>query len=367
MGVQLPSTFRTLQMWRAIAALLVVFFHNSCSIFSLKKYWDYDPLHSFFNFGSAGVGLFFVLSGFIIFYVHWNDIHCPSRLFVFLKKRFIRIYPIYWLILLPITVIYFLVPLFGLGFEREGWTIASSFALIHIHSSNTILVVAWTLYHEVLFYFLFSILILDKRVGTAVLVIWFIMSVFFFFQPYNGAEYDSGNAFLFSSSHLLFLLGMAACWVVKSGIMSIRTAWVLLTIGILVFIGLGMEEDYIGSIDPSLRNLFYGIASFMMLVGGVELERIGPFRVPKLLQLIGDASYSIYLIHFPALSVLAKLFSKPILKDHIPVAISYILMSFLVVYGGIIMHTLIEKPMLNFLAKKLRDGKASLQQDMPKI
>lgn len=90
MGKPVVQVFSSLQLWRGLAALLVVLFHTSL-IFTLEKYWGADPMKGLFSFGAAGVEMFFVISGFIILHVHWGDIGVPGKLPGFLKKRFVRI------------------------------------------------------------------------------------------------------------------------------------------------------------------------------------------------------------------------------------------------------------------------------------
>lgn len=81
----------SLQVLRAIAALLVVMYHsNVFSDLILKR----EYLMGIFRFGYSGVDLFFVLSGFIIYYAHKNDFGNFSKLRPYLIKRFTRIYRI---------------------------------------------------------------------------------------------------------------------------------------------------------------------------------------------------------------------------------------------------------------------------------
>ena len=58
-------------------------------------------------------------------------------------------------VLLAIIPIYFVVPHFGAGHEREPLVVISSFLLLPFTDFPTILVVAWTLVFEVFFYFVF--------------------------------------------------------------------------------------------------------------------------------------------------------------------------------------------------------------------
>ena len=74
------------------------------------KYLEFDPSRRLFDFGHAGVEFFFVLSGFIILHIHWKDLGHPSRFSSFAGKRFLRIYPMYWLVLAAIIPVYFFSP-----------------------------------------------------------------------------------------------------------------------------------------------------------------------------------------------------------------------------------------------------------------
>ena len=69
---------------RGFACLIVVLFHYSMG----RPWFDLG-----FSLGYAGVDLFFILSGFVIF----MSIEKEKNPLRFLKKRFIRLYPLYWL------------------------------------------------------------------------------------------------------------------------------------------------------------------------------------------------------------------------------------------------------------------------------
>src|SRR5262249_9117978 len=92
-----------IQAARGIAALLVVAFHLTGLS---QRLWNQTFAGGFFAFGWAAVDLFFVLSGFIIYYVHGRDIVRPERLRPYAWRRFARIYPIYAIVTLAILPIY---------------------------------------------------------------------------------------------------------------------------------------------------------------------------------------------------------------------------------------------------------------------
>src|SRR6516165_1374991 len=136
---------RSLQACRCLAVLLVVVHHTSNGIFVLPKYFNCKPLGHLFYFGEAGVDFFLVLSGFIITYVHRRDVGRPDRLRVYAWKRLTRIYPTYWAALVPLVLVFFLVPQFGLGHERDVDSILCSMLLLPHPHHAPILGVAWTL------------------------------------------------------------------------------------------------------------------------------------------------------------------------------------------------------------------------------
>jgi len=151
MPVLMPTKLKTLQLCRGLAAALVLLFHAT-SVSS--AFLNYDLLHGIFLFGYSGVDFFFVLSGFIIFWIHRVDLGHPARLRPYLRKRFIRIYPLYWVVFLVLLPIYFGLP----NNFHDCLVLLKSFLLLP-QVSNPVLTVAWTLSSELFFYGLFGLAI----------------------------------------------------------------------------------------------------------------------------------------------------------------------------------------------------------------
>jgi exopolysaccharide production protein ExoZ len=146
------NKLNSLQILRALAALLVLLFHGQGVV---KQVFHGNYFNQYFSMGKCGVDIFFVLSGFIIFYTNHKLIGKPSSFLGFIKKRLIRIYPIYWIVTLAILPAYLFVPSFGQGDELQTNVIIPSFLLVPGYRAP-ILVAGWTLIHELLFYLLFS-------------------------------------------------------------------------------------------------------------------------------------------------------------------------------------------------------------------
>lgn len=345
------SMLKSLQAGRGIAALMVVFYHLNGSIFGKPEY-DPNQMHPLFEAGWAGVDFFFVLSGFIIYHVHQKDIGKRGRLGDYAFKRFVRIYPTYWLVLAAIVPIYFLKPSFGAGFETNPAQIAASFALWPM-PNYPILQVAWTLRHEVLFYLAFALLIAHRPTGILVLMAWALACGGWLA---SGAK-DFPASFLLHEVNLLFFLGIATAWACDAARLRPTPAACLLIAGVLVFLRstLAVVEGAPGA----LTHIGFGIGSALAIFGGVNLERGGRLPVPRLLSLLGDASYSIYLTHFLALSLSAKVLYGSHLDGLLPRTVIFIILLVGATVAGLAFHFYVEKPVLNLFKRRHKGDRSN--------
>ena len=106
----------SLQVFRGVAALLVVLHH--AGTFSVGHFGA-PFLGNALDWGASGVDFFFVLSGFIIYFIHRPDLGRPERLRGFALKRLVRVYPIYWVACGVVIPLYFLSPGMGPGYARD--------------------------------------------------------------------------------------------------------------------------------------------------------------------------------------------------------------------------------------------------------
>ena len=150
----------SLQVFRGVAALLVVLHH--AGTFSVGHFGA-PFLGNALDWGASGVDFFFVLSGFIIYFIHRPDLGRPERLRGFALKRLVRVYPIYWVACGVVIPLYFLSPGMGPGYARDPGAIVTSLLLIP-QAHFPVLGQAWTLTYEMLFYGVFGALIWRFRV-----------------------------------------------------------------------------------------------------------------------------------------------------------------------------------------------------------
>jgi exopolysaccharide production protein ExoZ len=287
---------------RGAAAVLVVLVHSS-SMLSAPKYFGEMAFYGLFKFAHAGVDFFFVLSGFIIFHVHRTDLGNPARFSKYLTRRFVRIYPTYWVVLFILGLILVVSPSRDL-YERDVVAVVTSMLLLPVPDHMPILGVAWTLQHEVLFYALFSILFFRISLGVVVLAVWAGLIIW---QMLTGDFRTFPASFLFSTFNIQFFFGIAvaaALWRLppfRPGLM--------LSAGTVLFFSTGLAESFIANFPSQSPgpHLLYAAGAALALYGMAAGERSGKLRtVPGWAVSLGTASYSIYLLHTIVIMILQQ-------------------------------------------------------------
>lgn len=346
------KVFQSLQASRGLAALMVIFYHCE-GIISLSKYWHVS--RHYFRFGASGVDFFFVLSGIVIFHVHEVDIGKIDKLREYTWKRIRRIYPIYWVVLIMMLPVYFGVSSFGNGFERNPAVILDSFLLMPLTRTETIVPVAWTLYHEIMFYAIFSALLISRRFGITMMLLWLSASTLVLLFPLHNLL-----STYFSPLHLLFGIGLLIPLAMRR---FPRSGLRLAIVGPVGFVLCCILEDW----RQPVTNLFLAFGAFagMTLMGLMLLEKTTQLSFPRFLIFLGDASYSVYLIHYTALSVAAKIFYRLWLRYPVPMAVPFAAMTFLALGFGIAVHLLIEQPLLRLIPRSLKKRAKSSSFDAP--
>jgi exopolysaccharide production protein ExoZ len=319
----------SLQAGRAVAAMLVVVHHAALLSGAFS-----------FNAGRLGVEYFFVLSGIVILTAHWDDICNPHTFPSFAWKRFRRIYPVYWIVLLPQLLWIVASPRHENLYQRDPWVILSSILLVHLHSFHTTVTVAWTLFHEILFYAFFALMLLNRRIGSIAMALWLAASFFFFNAP------NPYGANFFSPLHLIFGFGMVAAWIIRSS----KIPWpaIPLASGVAIFVWACCIANQHDAISDQ-TNLLAGLGAMLATLGLVEFERRDQLHVYAWLTLLGDASYSIYLVHYPVLYALTPHAIAFLPQHHISLLATMILLTLLSTTAGLLFHLFVERPLLRWL------------------
>lgn len=321
----------TLQAGRGIAALLVLLFHAT-GLFASASYWNTIFLHSLFSFGHAGVEFFFALSGFIMVLVHQRDLGKPNALYAYARKRVTRIYPIYWIVTLVVATLYAIT-----GNERLS-LLGNSIILVG-RDNTALLAVAWTLFHEILFYSVFAIMILNRRLGLIAFTAWFSICIWFL-----GKEVPH---YAVAPLNVVFAFGMLAA------VSYTRLARPLIVLwpAIGAFCALGVEEVYLGLLANDARSLLYGAVAAIGIAAAVAAETTGSISSPKWLITLGDSSYSLYLVHYPVLAIVGQIWLASPLRS-LPSWMAFPALVFAAITAGFATHLLVEKRLMAILNQK---------------
>jgi exopolysaccharide production protein ExoZ len=287
-----------IQAARGVAALLVLVFHAERAL-SLPQYVGRLPLDGVTGFGHTGVDFFFVLSGFIIYSVHNADIGQPRRLGHYAGRRISRIFPPYWVV----TAGVLLITLAGHGWDGlPGWPDAAASLLLVPHGTPPIVGVAWTLEREMIFYVLFGLAILSRPLALVAVAAWAGLTCTSLLLPGSGLHL---GPLALGTYDLQFAIGLATAWVLRrpgparSGLTALA--------GLAAFLGAGIAEN-MGALphEALVSRMAYGIASAVIILGLVGMERQGRLHVGKFMVLLGAASYSLYLVHLTPLTLTVR-------------------------------------------------------------
>ena len=306
---------------RAVAAIAVLLFHAASAA---HKHGGPMPLLGITRLGEAGVDMFFVLSGFIIMHATVGRGR-SYRDYAF--ARFRRIFLPYWPVgLIMAFVILGAMPDFG---GLRSW-MASVFLL---PVAQPALSVAWTLQHELVFYGFVAIGYYSGwwRIGLAV---WAAAIVYF---ALSGHRAPVGLQIIDSE----FLMGIMAWFVWKDGRLPLISASSLI-LGVLAVSLLTFGQNI--GIDRAVPlGIAAGFAAILpWLVMG---EQNGLIQTPKALNFLGDASYSIYLVHALPLLLLTQIMADSRWYVLFPV------IGFAGLVAGIAYHLLVERRLLAWRRK----------------
>lgn len=327
------SRFYSLEFCRGLAATLVVF-HHTANIMSQPRFLGAQPFDGLFLNFNVGVDFFFVLSGFIITWVHAADIGVSEKLKPFVLRRFTRIYPPYWGVLFPLILLYIVVPSAGVPSQHDPLNIITSILLLPWKYAP-VLGVAWTLVREVIFYTLFGFALVIGRRALVIFPLWALLII--------GANIFAGDMtknVLLDPFDIEFVFGMVAAGILLK--YRVPKPLLFIIVGGCVFLFAMLFLRHLQDV-PLRARLVYGTASTIALLGMVEFERSRGLVANFFVKIFGGASYSIYLVHPVVLSFGIQALTRFMPKEW--PAVYVISLACFGVSLGILYHLVIEKPL----------------------
>lgn len=335
----------SIQYLRALAASMVVFHH------ARDQFADFPaPFHT--SAGQAGVDLFFVISGFVMVLVTSTRERSPGQ---FLESRATRIIPIYWFYTFACFALMIVAPgMFRANEASARHLLLSLFFVPHTISAtggelSPLVKLGWTLNYEVFFYLVFAATMLmapSKRILlTACLLAGLIAA-----RPISSMlAIPIGDIGTFYTNQITgeFVLGM----LIARAYFAQKLDWLpTIPAGIMVIIAAGAMILGAPYVD-SARLAVFGLPAAMIVVGFLAIERRGAFRCWPLLLLVGDASYSLYLVQIFPIAILRNLWRRLDLPVHtMPWAILFVASCILAaILLALVSYFAVERPSLRWL------------------
>jgi exopolysaccharide production protein ExoZ len=333
--VPAPEKLAGIEAARGGAAALVVFYHAARHM-DLACHVPF--LRALLQFGHAGVDLFFVLSGFIILFVHFEDVGRPGRLGRYLSRRATRVLPVYW-VALTLTILLAVVA--GHGWPG-GWPVVRS-ALLLPSWSEPLLGVAWTLQYEVVFYAFFAALILNRHVGILLLAAWLMAVLVASARGGLGVPPSVCSAY-----DLEFFLGMGVAVLARRG--GVGASGVAVLVGGSVLVLVFACED-LGFLDGYgvWGRLAYGVPAATLILGLADPGFALPAMMARPLAMLGAASYAIYLFQFCWIALVWQVYRAGRLDHLLACGWGVPVLGLSAIAGGVMMSRCVEHPLMHLL------------------
>jgi len=329
-----------IQLLRGLAALLVVCHH------SLEEARAISPALApawLIRAGAGGVDIFFIISGFIIYSVTYGrSATNPESPGVFLLKRFLRIFPIYWICLAATLALWGS----GLFFRSLHLNPALFLASLFLLPARTqIIGVAWTLVFEMYFYYLFALTLTLRNARLSVLVTaGFIVAAIGLsrFLPAGSVRDMLSNPIA-----LEFCYGLVLAHLIHEPFLRgawLRHLWIpgLLLLGVSAAVA--ENDGFTSGIAPAVRFFAWGLPALLIAVSFITT----PFRSTLFTRLflpVGNGSYSIYLTHPLMMIGFAFLMKSRLAGFPYPLLLVAIMVATCVAFG-LAVHYLVEQPVL---------------------
>lgn len=272
----------SLQALRAFAAWVVVCHHFMQIFFDFQASGPIGQLLT--DRGAAGVDIFFVISGLVIYLSTCDKAIEPRQ---FLLNRVLRIVPAYWFYTALMAA---LLLAFSQWMPHQAFTWHHLLlSLLFIPAENPggyglypTLNVGWTLNFEMFFYLLFGLAFLVRQRHHQLLVTAVLLLASEILGRLGVLSRFYSNDIIYE-----FLLGIGLGVLHRRGLIQ-QGRWLPLVL--LAAAGLAIYH-----LDASRRLLHWGVPSAMIVLAFVALEPV--FRGNRLLKALGDCSYSVYLVH----------------------------------------------------------------------
>lgn len=304
----------SLDFMRALAIIFIIITHTA-------GYLKNDSAIQFFSpyFASFGVGVFIFISGYVL-YLNNNSMSSRKDIVIFLKKRVIRIFPLYFLALIVFFVLYgIMIPIAAPSFvytkevmDFEFWNMVIHFLGLQIFLSPAYAIPILTLYYVGLiavYYCIYPFLISISKNFRQLLL--FASLIFGLFLSLRLAFNIIDNYFF--KYYFVFISGIALCYIRSVDNKKIEKYLIFMPIVIAFSLILDVKSLQGTSLVSAPTNIIIisyflfnvVVISFCIIELWASESFINYFspKTKEYISLIAFSSYAIYLFHRPILTI----------------------------------------------------------------
>jgi peptidoglycan/LPS O-acetylase OafA/YrhL len=329
----------SIQYLRGLAAVMVLLHHTA---FKLDKF-SINPL-DWMTAGDIGVDIFFIISGFVMCHSMGHKHETTGVVRSFLLGRAKRILPLYWLLTAVGLLVYLIKP--GVVNSSGGQTdILSSFLLIP-SAGKYIINNGWTLSYEFYFYLIFCIgLTFSKNTGRLIVasILLMLSAIGHLIGPSNYWLDVILSTFLveFASGILIYMLFE------KSILLTRLPSLMIGVVGIIYWMGINLGHS------TGHRLIDYGVPALLISYALISWQPTGKHTLSAFFEHLGDISYSLYLFHPFALSLVTLLLIRFAPNGAAEILYGPLMLAISIASSGLL-YKYAEKPIQNILKAKRR-------------
>lgn len=295
-GSQVPKVkLDSIQCCRALAFLMVILLHRppSWEIFNITQY------------GRYGVMMFFIISGFIITYLHLNNNIESVKAFAI--KRIVRLYPVYLTSTVICVAVSYYIYVTGFSgwsplekFNEIGWV--TTLTLLPVNDGHAVNFLAWSLVYEIWYYILFGLAIYLLK-GRFIIGVLLYAALLILANAFNVVGFSSSGTFVnlvvvFSPLNLFFIISALIAYIMFDKNGEFRRSCILTFFACYLAIIFFGGSYTLGSLGGYTTEFFLLTVSIAIVVGSLLIEKTGKVKFPGVIVYLGNMTYSLYLIHY---------------------------------------------------------------------
>lgn len=359
------KTIYELQILRFVASMMVLISHvqheaTEQRFLDLANYTPFNPVY-----WGAGVDVFFVISGFIMYHLCREQFGMDGAPRNFIVRRLVRIVPPYWGTTVCMLLAIWLFAGHISHAAIDPWHVLGSFFFFPVENPYgqfyPIMILGWTLQFEVLFYVIFCIgLYFSRKVGLSIIV----GAVTLLGLSPLVIHFQSGPMAFWSNSIVLeFVFGIALAELRARGFrLSAAKGWAVFAVGCMLlslahFSGLQFQYG--------LRGLWVGLPALVMCAGPAliaQRDHATQSMLKRALVFGGDASFALYLSHPFSINLVAIAASRLGIQN----PWTYVaLASAVALVGAALVYEFVERPVTTRLSRALHMRRPRVLEAVP--